>query len=423
MSETKIYTFAFDEKKNLFRLVPETGRVMRVKSDHKKFEWLKKQEAGKVVKINASGRWTASKDYDGLYGRLQEQVDAPATPTETAPKPTPAPKRKPKAKAAPTPPVEPTRPKSVFGHHHVWLGIQVIASRYQKVSDIHIDVYDDLMLDVATFCTTTSSVSTQDLIQKFKIGYNRAQRIFDTLDKLSIIKDGTSLVRDERELSKFFAMGSDRVDLSVDPKSDVWPILEEVPCPTCDGAGKLVSFKTVASGFLNLMKKQVRVEEVCHHCGGLSHTETLHYPYHFQGPAERAYKVDVTLDLDPVAAEILEELMVQDEFSKRELLQALKRSKTVKVTAEDAFQDCWSLKEGTPTGIGEVPPLATWRMVQEVKPSLNTYASFQVGDTEPYIKPFFKAGIIDHGTKRRSTKDTETYYKFTKDAKAFYKTL
>ena len=44
MSDVKIYTIAFDEKKNLFRLVPETGRVMRVKSDHKKFEWLKKQE-------------------------------------------------------------------------------------------------------------------------------------------------------------------------------------------------------------------------------------------------------------------------------------------------------------------------------------------------------------------------------------------
>ena len=40
-----------------------------------------------------------------------------------------------------------------------------------------------------------------------------------------------------------------------------------------------------------------------------------------------------------------------------------------------------------------------------------------------FIKLFFKAGIIDHGTKRRSTKDTATYYKFTKDAKAFYKTL
>ena len=86
MSDVKIYTIAFDEKKNLFRLVPETGRVMRVKSDHKKFEWLKKQEAGRVVKINASGRWTASKDYDGLYARLSAQSDAPPHPPRRQPK-------------------------------------------------------------------------------------------------------------------------------------------------------------------------------------------------------------------------------------------------------------------------------------------------------------------------------------------------
>lgn len=418
MSDTKIYTIAFDEKKNLFRLVPETGRVMRVKSDHKKFEWLKKQEAGKVVKINASGRWTASKDYDGLYARLQKQANAPAAPTETAPKPTP----KPKTNAKPNP-APPEPPQSVFGVHEVELGIEVNKSRYQKTSDRSVDAYDDLIMEAAEFCTTTSSVSAPALMREFKVGYNRAQRIFDTLEGLSIIKDGTCLVSNTRELSKFFGTGSDRVDLSVDPKSDAWPIVEHVPCPTCNGEGKRVSFKQVPGGFLNLMKKQVRVEEVCLDCGGLGHTETLHYPYHFEGPAARAYRIEVPLDFDGLAAEILEEFVTQDEFSKRALLKALKDAKTVKTPAEAAFQASMGLQPGTPPRIGDVPLLATWAMVQEAKPTLNTYDSFDVDDVAAFIKLFFKVGIIDHGTKRRSTKDTATYYKFTKDAKAFYKTL
>ena len=64
---SKTYTITFDEKKKRYRLTPETGRVILVRADHKKFEWLQNQEKGKIVKISDSGRWTSSKDYDGLY--------------------------------------------------------------------------------------------------------------------------------------------------------------------------------------------------------------------------------------------------------------------------------------------------------------------------------------------------------------------
>jgi membrane protease subunit (stomatin/prohibitin family) len=68
---SKTYTITFDEKKKRYRLTPETGRVILVRADNKKFEWLKSQEKGKIVKISDSGRWTSSKDYDGLYDAVK----------------------------------------------------------------------------------------------------------------------------------------------------------------------------------------------------------------------------------------------------------------------------------------------------------------------------------------------------------------
>ena len=84
MSETKTYIIVYDEKKKLYRLVPPAGRVIRIKKDHKKFEWVQQQEAGKVVKINATDRWTSSKDYDGLYEQIQAD-SKPVSNTKKAP--------------------------------------------------------------------------------------------------------------------------------------------------------------------------------------------------------------------------------------------------------------------------------------------------------------------------------------------------
>ena len=73
MSETKEYIIVFEERRKVYRLIPKTGRVIRVKKDHKKFEWVQQQEPGKVVKINSAGRWTSSKDYNGLYQQIQQE--------------------------------------------------------------------------------------------------------------------------------------------------------------------------------------------------------------------------------------------------------------------------------------------------------------------------------------------------------------
>ena len=72
MSAPKSYIVRYDEKKKLFRLIPEKGRAMRIKGDHKKFEWLQQLAPGKIVKISATGRWTASKDYDGLSQKIEQ---------------------------------------------------------------------------------------------------------------------------------------------------------------------------------------------------------------------------------------------------------------------------------------------------------------------------------------------------------------
>lgn len=65
------YTISFLRDKNTFILTNEKGKTIKVNSKHNKYEWLKGQEKGKVVKISDSGRWTSSKDYDGLYDTMK----------------------------------------------------------------------------------------------------------------------------------------------------------------------------------------------------------------------------------------------------------------------------------------------------------------------------------------------------------------
>ncbi len=65
------YTISFLRDKNTFILTNEKGKTIKVNSKHNKYEWLKGQEKGKVVKISDSGRWTSSKDYNGLYDTMK----------------------------------------------------------------------------------------------------------------------------------------------------------------------------------------------------------------------------------------------------------------------------------------------------------------------------------------------------------------
>jgi len=435
MSETKEYIIVFEESRKVYRLIPKTGRVIRVKKDHKKFEWVQQQEPGKVVKINSAGRWTSSKDYNGLYQQIQQE-NKPNNQKDTEIEIQEYDRlqenylkeiEKIYGKGDPDLPGDvrsDNTEKSILGHHSIWLSVRVEMSKYEETNTLRqTEEADELLLDVATFYTTVSFASTQTIQRKFLIGYNRASRIVDALEKLSVIKDHKPLVQSTAEVKQLLGYGNEEIDLGIDPKSSKWPITEKINCSKCSGKGKITSTRIESTGFLKLKKKEVYDETVCVSCNGVGYSEKLHYPYHFVPPQDFKYDIEVSYDLDNVVKDLLDKLLSENEFTKDRLLYSLDYSKTVKHGAEQEFSKKHSLKSGTPPKAGSVPRNATWEMIEKISSNLNQFTGFTVNKTVGFINLLFKLQIIDDGTQRRSTKDTDTYYKFTKQAKKLYKDL
>ena len=69
MASTTPYIINFNKKTGVFTLTSTKDEV-KVDAKHKKYEWLKNQEAGRIVKISDKGRWNSSKDYIGLYDEI-----------------------------------------------------------------------------------------------------------------------------------------------------------------------------------------------------------------------------------------------------------------------------------------------------------------------------------------------------------------
>ena len=69
MASTTSYIINFNKKTGVFTLTSTKDEV-KVDAKHKKYEWLKSQEAGRIVKISDKGRWNSSKDYIGLYDEI-----------------------------------------------------------------------------------------------------------------------------------------------------------------------------------------------------------------------------------------------------------------------------------------------------------------------------------------------------------------
>jgi regulator of replication initiation timing len=69
MASTTSYIINFNKKTGVFTLT-STKDELKVDAKHKKYEWLKSQEAGRIVKISDKGRWNSSKDYIGLYDEI-----------------------------------------------------------------------------------------------------------------------------------------------------------------------------------------------------------------------------------------------------------------------------------------------------------------------------------------------------------------
>ena len=58
MASTTSYIINFNKKTGVFTLT-STKDELKVDAKHKKYEWLKSQEAGRIVKISDKGRWNS----------------------------------------------------------------------------------------------------------------------------------------------------------------------------------------------------------------------------------------------------------------------------------------------------------------------------------------------------------------------------
>lgn len=96
------YAFRHDGK--AFILKAEDGSTVRVGPRHEKYGYVQGVEAGRVIGISQSGRWTNAKDYDELYDKVSFGTSKPAARTKAkATKAKPAAKTAGKAKSSTSP--------------------------------------------------------------------------------------------------------------------------------------------------------------------------------------------------------------------------------------------------------------------------------------------------------------------------------
>ena len=73
MASTASYIINFNKKNSVFTLTSKKDEL-KIDAKHKKYDWLKSQEAGRIVKISDKGRWNSSKDYIGLYDEINSST-------------------------------------------------------------------------------------------------------------------------------------------------------------------------------------------------------------------------------------------------------------------------------------------------------------------------------------------------------------
>ena len=85
MSDTKSYIFQFNENNQQFTLTGVEGEELIIDSNHKKYDWLHNLDPNKIVKINASGRWNSSKDYQGIREMILSPSNNPSINDQAEP--------------------------------------------------------------------------------------------------------------------------------------------------------------------------------------------------------------------------------------------------------------------------------------------------------------------------------------------------
>ena len=219
----------------------------------------------------------------------------------------------------------------------------------------------------------------------------------------------------------------ENIDQNIDPKSDKWPLIEKKSCLNCNETGKVISFITESTGFLNLIKKEVRTESVCSNCNGAGFIEKEHYPYRLEGGEEKYYKIKCDMNLDLVVKVILDKFIIIGEFTKSELLKAIKRPFCDSIVwpkfKEKHLHNLWSMGVNDKVDNEKID----WSFIKNRYSEMEDSPPFLYitdDDIEDWFIPLlFKEEIIDNGTKKRPKKDDTIYYKFTNKSKKIYKDL
>lgn len=627
---SKTYTITFDEKKKRYRLTPETGRAILVRADHKKFEWLKSQEKGKIVKISESGRWTSSKDYDGLYDAVKILSKEKIIDNTSSTKVIKAKSAKNKGdikksegrftdiircdeieylvwKWRPSGEENSTKKENairygsslrvkdgelavfvykqkngenqdfIIGPHDQTIKSEnfpiltsivgtafggespfqaeiyfINLSDYIRIRfDIpFFDVFDsrfaDLPLPLAVkgsyilqitdyqgfvklnplknleyedFKKTVKKTVTKHiktvlvnfnatyegipilqierkilqindeavailrklLDQDFGINlkaldisslkfdkdcdnYKEVKALYipakekpnndaeaesdELFEKLPWAKKWRDNPKEASERAKSILgyhelnpvtlqaridryveadLTGENIDQNIDPKSDKWPLIEKKSCLNCNETGKVISFSTESTGFLNLIKKEVRTESVCSNCNGAGFIEKEHYPYRLEEGEEKYYKIKCDMNLDLVVKVILDKFITMGEFTKSELLKAIDRPFCHSIVwpkfKEKYLHNLWSMGVNDKVDNEKID----WSFIKHRYSEMEDWPPFLYitdDDIEDWFIPLlFKEEIIDNGTKKRPKKDDTIYYKFTNKSKNIYKDL
>jgi len=604
---SKTYTITFDEKKKRYRLTPETGRAILVRADHNKFEWLKSQEKGKIVKISDSGRWTSSKDYDGLYDAVKSLSQEKIVDNTSSLKVTKAKSAKNKGdiKKSESGFIDVIRCDEI--EYLVWewqpsgeekskkkaktisygsclrvkdgeLAVFVYKQKNGENQDFIIGPHDQT-IETGNFPILTSIVGTDfggespfqaeiyfislsdyihirldDLLPvhdyrlpqlylllnvKGSLIFNITDyKVFTKLNKLSLfeLEDFKKQVEDtmkvciklifenfntnferipilqiERKIlqlndeaeavlrklldqdfginlksldisSFIFDKYSDNykklkkaldiptkekpnndaeaeraksilgyhevnpvtlqakidryveadltgvnIDQNIDPKSDKWPLIEKKSCSNCNETGKVIIFSTESTGFLNLIKKEVRAESVCSNCNGAGFIEKKHYPYRLEEGEDKYYAIQCDINLDLIVKEILNKFISIGEFTKSELLETI-RYPFIDAIVWPKFKakhlhNLWSMGVDDKVNHEKIDWSFIKHRYSEMEDS-RPFLYIHENDIEDWFIPLlFKEEIIDNGTKKRPKKDDNIYYKFTNKTKKLYKDL
>lgn len=453
MSETVAYIFEFNVIDNTYTLTGQNGQIILIDSTHKKFEWLQKLDTHKIVKINASGRWNSSKDYHGVREMI---LNASSKPSKKIQEDPPAQLSIPETDDMIAEPNmsshsddtsdtkqsiniekntnEHKENQSLLGVHDVTLSIELTNMLHIQKNDfsdaeeatvmiksysdlksklsledfaagVDNESFDELLLETAISIVQSRSntFSVKDIQTNMKVGYNRASRIHDQLAKLSIIEAG---------------FGTD-----LDPKDNAWPLLEKITCTVCQGEGQTYHTEKQKTGFLKLKTKEIQVGTDCKKCDGKGYFPKIHYPYTLD-TKDKELTVDIQLDLDPIVKIILDTYISETDFTDQAVIKLIQQCDPFKRMCEKHIQNNYNYKDDYHSDI-DLPMQATWKKIQELNDEFNKYLTVYIysENIKPIIKLLFKLDILDISTKRRSTKDENTYYKLTKKAKKLYSQL